>query len=394
MFTALRENGTIIYLFPRLPRSELMKERESGKFFCPECKEELMLKMGSVKVEHFAHMRGSSCVDSYEKESEYHLNGKLQLLNWLEGQKLNPKMEPYYKSIRQRPDIGINQGNTNYVLEFQCSTIPPDLMIKRTKNYRRNNYFPIWLLGGKNIKRKGQNKVSLSNFDYLFLSKTTSGSWYLPAYCSSTHQFILLTNITPIGTRNVLAHLSIIPSHHHSFRKLLEPDTYPFFSPEVWRKEVHSLKENLLIHGNHSPYLKELYNCSMNISLLPPFIGLPVTHAPIIETAPLIWQSYIFIDHFKNDKDIITFGEVYRSFMKRVSKKQIVLRPLPLVQNLTPTIPLFEFLQKMVQLDVLEIVNQNTYNIKKKVELPEHIIQQQVMEKRFYTDYGDCLFST
>ena len=127
--------------------------------------------MGIHRMEHFAHQKGSICVESYERESDYHLKGKLQLFHWLETQKLNPNLEPFYQSIRQRPDIGVSYGEKNDAVEFQCSTIPPEFFMKRTKCYQTKSYTPIWIMGGKNIKRKGEKKVSLSNFDYLFLRK-------------------------------------------------------------------------------------------------------------------------------------------------------------------------------------------------------------------------------
>ena len=64
------------------------------------------MKLGSQRIEHFAHQKDSQCTESYERESDYHINGKLQLFQWLEMQNLSPVLEPYYQSIRQRPDIG------------------------------------------------------------------------------------------------------------------------------------------------------------------------------------------------------------------------------------------------------------------------------------------------
>ena len=107
------------------------------------------------------HQKGSLCVESYERESEYHLAGKLQLYQWLENQKLCPELEPFYQSIRQRPDIGVSVNQKNFALEFQCSTIPPELLLKRTKYYQAKGVTPVWIMGGKNIKRKGEKKVSL-----------------------------------------------------------------------------------------------------------------------------------------------------------------------------------------------------------------------------------------
>ena len=70
-------------------------------------------------------------------------------------------------------------------------------------------------------------------------------------------------------------------------------------------------------------FINELYANGVNISLLPPFVGLPVSDAPIIETSPLIWQSYLFIDLFNRKKanETLTFSEVYRLITTSCSKR-------------------------------------------------------------------------
>ena len=107
MLTAVKKDGTLFSLLPRLPKEKLRRIREDQEFQCPECKEKVMMKIGTQRMEHFAHQKGSLCVESYERESEYHLAGKLQLFQWLENQNLCPELEPFYPSIRQRPDIGV-----------------------------------------------------------------------------------------------------------------------------------------------------------------------------------------------------------------------------------------------------------------------------------------------
>jgi competence protein CoiA len=396
MLTAMRKDGTPFHLLPRRSKEVLCYERKKEAFYCPECKEQVLLKVGTHRIEHFAHRTGSLCVESYERESDYHLNGKLQLLHWLETQHFHPELEPFYSSIRQRPDIGVSVCNQSYVLEFQCSIIPPELMLKRTKQYILKSYKPIWIIGGKNIKRKGEKKVSLSKFDYLFLTKDLSGSWNLPAYCSTSKKFILLKNVTPITSKNALAHISVMPIQQFSFHELLHPSVTLSFTRDEWKREIRTQKVNFHLQGfQQNDFLKELYQCALNASLLPPIIGLPLPNAPIIETAPLIWQAYFFIDHFykRKEAEIITFGEVYRRFMNRVHKKQIKLRHLPLAPNSNPTIPLSEYLHLLVQLDVLEKVNCNTFRIRKEVVTAEHFVYQQQVEDDFYKNYGSVFWN-
>lgn len=394
MLKALREDGSLLQLLPRISSDELRKEKASNRFYCPECKERVVMKIGTQRIEHFAHEAGSLCVESYERESTYHLNGKLQLYQWLESQRLRPKLEPYYEKLKQRPDLSICFSNKEYALEFQCSTIPPGLMIKRSNTYLKNLVNPVWVLGGNEIKRKGTKKVSLSKFNYLFLNKNSSGNWYLPFYCSITKMFIFLINIIPISSKNAFAQFSINPIQKCSFEQLLSPHLNGSITSEVWRNEMRAQKLGIQTYGKHYlPFLKELYSHNVVLSLLPAFIGIPIQNAPIIETSPLIWQSYLFIDVLinKNPNDLITFGEVYRSLMDRVHHGQIKLRNLPLIQNCNPTLPLADYLKLLVKLQVLEAVNQNTFRVKKEMMIPEHFVAQQRLEDQFYKKFSTLI---
>ena len=397
MLTAIKKDGTPFCLVPRLSKETLRRIREDQEFQCPECKEKVMMKIGSRRMEHFAHQKGSFCVENYERESEYHLSGKLQLFQWLENQKLCPKLEPYDPSIRQRPDIGVLYDQKSFALEFQCSTIPTELMSKRTKQYQKRRITPIWIMGGKNIKRKGEKKISLSNFDYLFLTKSPSGQWVLPAYCSTLKTFILLRNITPLSTKNALTQFSMIPIQQNDFEQLLNPaPTAISFNSADWKREIRAQKSNIHLQGYHqNEFLREMYHASLNCTLLPSFIGLPVRNAPVIETAPLIWQAYVFKDHLhlKKTGEIFTFSTVYRRFMQRVHRTQIKLRTLPLVPHISPTLPLAEYLQLLVRIDVLEGLNANTYRIKKTYTVSEHLVVQLKLEDSFYSEFASILFS-
>ncbi|WP_071393917.1 competence protein CoiA [Bacillus tuaregi] len=395
MLTAIRIDGTAFHLLPRRPREALKKEKEKGGFFCPECKEKVIMKVGTKKMEHFAHQKGSLCVESYERESEYHMNGKLQLFEWLGMQDLHPKIEPYFPLIRQRPDIGITYMGKDYAFEFQCAVIPPELMVKRTRQYLSHNIEPIWILGGKNINRKGTRKVTLTSFDYLFLRKSSSGQWFLPAFCPTSNQFILMTNISPVTPTNALCEITTFTLQSILIRDVLMPiKGLNTCTSHEWRKEIRKQKSSILLQGFRSDFLKELYLHSMNISLLPVILGLPVPNAPIIETPPLIWQSYLFMDCFyRAKKEIISFGNIYRSFMDRVSKQHIKLRFLPLAPDSSPVKPLSEYLHLLARLDILEAVNSTTFKVKKEIMIPEHCLKQQEQEEVFYQKSAHLVFN-
>ncbi|WP_428911388.1 competence protein CoiA [Niallia sp. Krafla_26] len=395
MLTALREDGTLFQLLPRLSKDVLRKEKAGGHYYCPECKERVTMKIGMQRMEHFAHQAGSQCIESYERESSFHLNGKMQLYQWLKEQKLYPRLEPYYERLKQRPDISVDYSQQEYAIEYQCSPIPPQLMIKRTNTYRKNNIDCVWILGGNQLKRKSEKKVSLTQFDYLLLNKTPDGKWYLPYYCSNSHKFVFLTNIIPTSAKNALTQFSIFPIQNRSIQQILTHKMNEFLYAKEWRNEMRAQKLRMGMNSHSQiDYLKELYIHHLNISLLPIMIGLPINHAPFIETSPLIWQSYLFIDLFRNKKkdEIITFSEVYRCFMHRVQRGQINLRTLPLIENYSITVPLIEYLKLLVGIHVLEAINYNTFRLKADILIPDHVVSQQKQEEHFYKEFHQVIF--
>lgn len=395
MFSAVQKNGETCFLYPRHSRKWLEEKKKNEEFYCPECKEKVVLKLGKQRIEHFAHQKGSQCTESYERESDYHMKGKLQLYQWLEEQKLTPVLEPYYPSIRQRPDVAFIQKHQKYALEFQCSVIPSELIEKRTRQYQRIQSSALWILGGKNIKRKGERKVALTNFDYFFATKNPAGSWFIPAYCPASQIFILIYNLTPITAKNAFANLSIIPLRQLTIGSLLAlPHKQPC-SSEEWRREVRNQKLNIQMRGNHLHILlQEFYSLGLNLSLLPPFIGIPVPSAILLESPPLIWQSYLFIDHLFRRKtgEIITVNNIFQSFTKRQEKGMLHARVLPLAPNYSHLSPMIEFLQVLEKVQVVERINSHTFKIQQQIKLPELVVVQQKLEEQFYKQYSQWLF--
>jgi competence CoiA-like predicted nuclease len=396
LFSAVQKDGEVFCLFPRHSRKVLQEKRKNEEFYCPECKERVIMKLGSQRIEHFSHQKDSNCTESYERESDYHINGKLQLYQWLEIQNLSPVLEPYYHSIRQRPDVGFLYHLKSYALEFQCSAIPLELMEKRTKQYRKIQASVLWILGGKHIKQKGERKVALTNFDYYFLSKDPTGFWYLPAYCPASKIFIILHNLSPISTKNAFAHLSIIPIHQFTIESLSFKSKHLPFSSAEWKREIQNQKLNIQMRGfqQYHRLLKELYLSGLNITLLPPFIGLPVPSAVLMESPPLIWQTYFFIDQLLKRKagEIITFNDIFQGYVKRLERGNLKERPLPLAPNCSHLAPIIEYLEVLEKVQILERLYANTFRIKQKAEIARHIGQHQTLEDLFYHQYEDILF--
>ncbi|MBT2697131.1 hypothetical protein J7E79_06860 [Bacillus sp. ISL-40] len=211
MLTAQTKIGEKICLGLDYKKETLMALRNKEEFFCPICGESVLLKLGDQRIFHFAHKQGGACRDFYENESNYHMEGKRQLFQWLIRQKIPSVLEYFDREIQQRPDIMFNHNGKKYALEYQCSTIPESIFIKRTNSYLQNGYIPLWILSSNKILIKKRNIVVLSNFQYLFLRTTSSGKFYIPSYCPEKQQFHLVESITPYSTKNAFANHSFYP---------------------------------------------------------------------------------------------------------------------------------------------------------------------------------------
>lgn len=391
MLTAKLSNGEVISLVENQNKNHLQELRNNEIFYCRSCSEKVILKLGTKRIYHFAHEKGTTCTEDYDRESEYHMNGKMKLYAWLKNQGLSPELECYYPAIKQRADIAFTYNEKTYCLEYQCSTISAELFRKRTEGYQKRSFIPIWILGGKNIHRLGPHKASLSSFHYLFLRETAEYQGYLPSYCPQADHFITLESLIPVSTRNTHCHFSLKPLNKFTIQELIEPKGPFKFYWKEWRRDMNRFKSSLLAHTmvNLDPFLLELYSRSLNPYFLPSFVGLPLRSNYAIETPPFIWQAYIFLDHFygQNIGKEIHFQEVYLQVLKRVRTQEIRLRSFPcLKRNLLP-FAIDEYLGLLSDSGLLRKCEQNKYLIVKSINIAKNMEEWEKEEEIFYKHF-------
>ncbi|EIJ81843.1 Competence CoiA family protein [Bacillus methanolicus PB1] len=394
MLTARRKNGELFSLAECTNREWIRKNFKKEEFYCPVCEQKVILKIGSKKIAHFAHQKDQSCTrDYYERESDYHLAGKLKLYDWLKKEGVKPNLEPYLPEIRQRPDILFIYDNKKYIIEFQCSAIPEEIMRKRTESYIVNGFIPLWIVGANQLNRKGKNSASFSSFQYLFLRKMDR-TMFIPFFCPNTCQFIFLHSIVPLSIRNTIVSLSLIPLTTASINEIIYPVLKKIFSCSDWRKGIENFKRQLVMGPKafSDPFLIEIYKNYLNVLHLPPHIGLPVFHSPYIETSPIIWQGYIWIDILSKCQpgDMITFDQVYSSFVSRVKRKHVKVRDFPLIEKGHPSFAVWEYLSLLSLTGALTKAGQRSYRVST-IIIPENSFQKSKLEEDFYQQYGKII---
>ncbi|MDP4162950.1 MAG: competence protein CoiA family protein [Bacillota bacterium] len=397
MLTAFTKNGKKLCLGNEYKKETLLYFREREDFFCPICSQKVIMKLGEKRIFHFSHFRDSECNDCFENESEYHLLGKRQLFQWLKKQKVPVELEYYDKEIRQRPDVLFKLNGQKYALEFQCSTINQDLVSKRTKAYMDSNYFPLWILGAKQLQRRTNGIASLSNFHYLFLRRDENARWRLPFYCPDSQNLLLLHSLHPFSPQSALAELTVYPLQKMSLKQFSIEKPPSKTQSNRWIAAIRKVKMNCIQYPSFSSslFLKELYQNHLNLFLLPPQIGLPICNAPFFSTSPILWQAYLYIDlfHNKHPGEIVTLFDAKRCLLLRIKRKHIAVRTLPQLAQDDFTSAIAEYLKVLEKIGVLEYKKSGIYSIARKMKIPETVGEQQELEDLFYQRYGEMIFS-
>ncbi len=171
MNAAMMDNGKLIRITHHLSKSRLEHVRTTCKFYCPECREEVKLKLGEHRVYHFAHKQLTAC-SLASGETVYHQAGKEAIMNWLKRLGHKPALEKYMPKVHQRPDVTVSIGNETYAIEFQCANISQKELRRRTAGIREAGLFPIWVIGANRLKRKSAQLFSFSSIHWGILRES------------------------------------------------------------------------------------------------------------------------------------------------------------------------------------------------------------------------------
>ncbi|MEC1178814.1 competence protein CoiA family protein [Metasolibacillus meyeri] len=301
MLVAHTEQGQLITITLGTCLNHLQQLRQTTTFYCPQCKQPLQLKIGRVKIPHFAHKQLNDCDASFtEGESLMHLLGKQQLFSFFQKRVEKVVLEGYLSRLQQRPDLFITHRQQHYAIEFQCSTIPFEQFNERTTGYEKHGIIPLWIAKAPNkIPTFGIRKISLSQFYQQFF-KRYQNELYLITYDTVYSRFIYFSNLQYVQGRTWLANIQPLP---------LDRQHFPFFVPkrltEVYLKEmldlyklqrVNFLRTKVIFNrkGLNDLFLRGLYEQRLTYEQLPNYIGIPICRGEAIPLFSAEWQSHVF----------------------------------------------------------------------------------------------------
>ncbi|WP_051865045.1 competence protein CoiA [Metabacillus indicus] len=383
MLIAKDADGRLINLTSiRHDHSDLHRMREK-KHYCPVCDHPLDLKAGSIVIPHFAHQKLKSCLIDHEPESDYHLNGKIQLYRWLKSQNLvQTEMERYFPEIMQRPDVYADTGQRKIAVEFQCSSIPAVQFYKRTSQYKQANIEPLWILGAKNAVRLSSTTFRISPFQWLFAKQGPDilAPPHLLTYCSSLQAFLLIEHLIPFSKQVFTSIPAVKPIRHITLRDV-SPQAVP--SPQYWIQwlnliKMHRLKPHIHLSEELKSLQQTLYEKKqIPLSCLPSEAFIPVATGYLFHTAVYVWQTKIllFIDSLSGHS-VFRLEDAVNE-MKR--DRHIVRRDITHMKHVSIGAPVRAYLEALTQTGL--IAKENKYSYKKTADLKWSQNQEELLKR-------------
>lgn len=344
------------YIVPALLMKEEIEELRKETFYCPQCKERVILRAGPKVTPHFSHQRHSDCSTNFSGgESNYHQRAKLLLYRWLQNQQFHPQLEKYLPSIMQRPDLYVRIGNRRLAIEFQCSALPIDTLNNRHKGYQSIKIKPLWIFGYNGLHKQSQNIYRIPSYIKHTLHFAPPHHMRIIYFCPFQKQFLILTDPYFITETSILANPVRIKMNNYGIKSL-------YFNNNLSKQTLYAtwlqIKRrfrlaNHRVQGKEFQWRRWLYKQHLHVEQLPSLIHLPIKSQYKMKVPLWHWQSKIILKiiHPRKTFEVFTLQECTALLSSMIEK---YYEP-----NLTSVIE--EYLQILSQMSIIKRVNQITW---------------------------------
>ncbi|MBM7586530.1 competence protein CoiA [Bacillus pakistanensis] len=382
------------FIFSLQYSKEHLKEMNNETtFFCPQCSKKVILKIGTQKIPHFAHQTDSTC--SSEPETPQHLQGKILLYRALSNKYTQVGLEQFFPQIRQRADVALKNSGKVYAIEYQCSSLTEEELIKRTSGYEGIDISVLWLLG-KKIESKyqhGNKYILLSPFHQMFIQYSEKNGYWIPYLNSDEGMIYYYSDLIPISKRKFKASISSQSISQIKLPLILPNTDNTHYTLAEWDHDRKSWIQNKLLYnkGIYDPFLKEVYQSNDFPTQLPLFIGLPVKHSIHYKTDCIPWQYYLWKDVLKNKKsgEMITNIEIGSSISRRVKNGEIQKRELPLITTFQS--PISDYIRLLDRLGIVKIIDNKSLILRKEWKSGRTVDDYQQESRKFLEDFKEKL---
>jgi competence protein CoiA len=151
------------------------ERKVNAPFLCPECNEEVILKSGKCRVNHFAHSNPLTCRYG-NAESESHLRCKMEIYESLKRQLGVEKITLEQSWGPVRSDVSAVIRGVPVAIEVQISSLSLEAIISRTLWYARKGIYVLWLL-------QWDPKLEANRFTPKLWQKWVHAAYFGRVYC-------------------------------------------------------------------------------------------------------------------------------------------------------------------------------------------------------------------
>ncbi len=328
MNAAIMENGKLVRITQHLTKRRLEHVRATCKFYCPECRQEVLLKLGEHRVHHFAHKQLSACPLASTGETAYHQAGKMALKDWLTQLGYEPLLEKYVSNIQQRPDVTVAIENKSYAIEFQCANISWKELYKRTEGLHAAGLYPIWIIGANRLKRMAGQLFSFSSIHWGILRQSKNRR--LIFYCPIQNRFIHLDQLLVFQPTKICASMTVRPpSAYRQLPALLSVSSSNHQLYKEWLKCIRQFRERPpRILANESKRLRTIFYEHHQTAwpFLPTELFIPLTEAYIFSSPVYVWQGCLYDWMVRKGKEQVTIHLLLKEIKRCVQNKEVKLR--------------------------------------------------------------------
>ncbi|MBU9673754.1 competence protein CoiA [Planococcus sp. CP5-4] len=289
ILTAL-DKGRLFTLQAYHTRQELIQLRRERTFLCPACEAPVVLKVGTTKIPHFAHLQQFSCTPGSEPETPLHLLGKSRLASFFHDQKIPAYVEHYLPQIKQRPDLLAKKS----AIEIQCSTLPLEQVVKRSQGYAKIGLHAIWIRGIKSVPAPGLGLVQVRPFERAMFRGQPLHP-HLLQFNPHHSLFVYYSNLFYVQGNRWIGKVSLLS---------LKEQVFPFAVPKKLTKAEHVQAVSLMRIENNkyirsqlfaknrmrNPFWRLSYELRLDKEAIPEIFGLPLAGGHLFVEHPLIWQ--------------------------------------------------------------------------------------------------------
>lgn len=289
ILTAL-DQGRLFTLQAYHTRQQLVQLRKDRSFQCPACKSPVLLKVGTTKIPHFAHLQQFSCTPGGEPETALHLLGKSSLASFFNDNTIPVHVEQYLSPIKQRPDLLVKKT----AIEIQCSPLPAEQVVKRSQGYTKMGLHAIWIRGIETVPDKGLGIVQIRPFEKAMFRSAPLYP-HLLQFNPKQSLFVYYSNLFYIHANRWIGKVSLLP---------LAEQVFPFAVPKIITMEEYRqaislmrIEKNKYIRSQllaknrmRNPFWRLSYELRLDKEAIPPIFGLPFAGGHLFLEHPLIWQ--------------------------------------------------------------------------------------------------------